>query len=163
MFNMAEAEFWVRLALVVFFLILIVARIPGNIWKSLGDAGKAVRAELDEAVRIRQEATDLLNQIKAQRVASEQKARELIALAEEEAARIAAEARDKLEDSIRRREALAERKIAQAEAQAAAEVKAAATDLAARVAETILADRVAKADSDPQVDKAIGQMQGRFN
>ena len=163
MFNMAEAEFWVRLALVVFFLILIVARIPGNIWKSLGDAGKAVRAELDEAVRIRQEATDLLNQIKAQRVASEQKARELIALAEEEAARIAAEARDKLEDSIRRREALAERKIAQAEAQAAAEVKAAATALAARVAETILADRAAKADSDPSVGAAIQQLQGRFN
>ncbi len=163
MFNMAEAEFWVRLALVVFFLILIVARVPGNIWKALGDAGKSVRAELDEAVRIRQEATDLLNQIKAQRIAAEQKARELIALAEEEATRIAAEARVKLEDSIKRREALAERKIAQAEAQAAAEVKAAATDLAARVAETILADRLAKADSDPQVDKAIGQLQGRFN
>ncbi|MEI9905801.1 MAG: hypothetical protein WDN06_19135 [Asticcacaulis sp.] len=70
MFNMAEAEFWVRLALVVFFLILIVAKVPANLWKSLGDAGKSVRAELDEAVRIRQEATDLLNQIKAQRVAA---------------------------------------------------------------------------------------------
>ncbi len=163
MFNIADAEFWVRLALVVFFLILIVARVPNNIFKSLGDTGKAVRAELDEAVRIRQEATELLNQIKAQRQAAERKAQELIQLAEEEAARIAAEARAKLEDSIKRREALAERKIAQAEAQAAADVKAAATDVAAQVAETILAERIAKAGSDPAVDKAIWQVGERFN
>ena len=163
MFNIAEAEFWVRLALVVFFLILIVARVPRNVWKSLGDTGKAVRAELDEAVRIRQEATELLNQIKAQRQAAERKAQEILQLAEEEAARMATEARAKLEDSIKRREALAERKIAQAEAQAAADVKAAATDLAAQVAEVVLAERVAKAGSDPAVDKAIWQVGERFN
>ena len=75
MFNLADAETWVRIALVLFFLILIVATVPGKVWGSLGDTGKAVRAELDEAVRIRQEATDLLNTIKAQRVAAEQKAR----------------------------------------------------------------------------------------
>ncbi|ESQ92111.1 ATP synthase subunit B [Asticcacaulis sp. AC460] len=163
MFNLAEAETWVRIALVVFFLILIVAKVPGKVWGSLGDTGKAVRAELDEAVRIRQEATDLLNAIKAQRVAAEQKARELIALAEEEAARLAKEAREKLADSIQRREELAERKIAQAEAKATADVKAAAADLATQLAETILADRTAKMTSDASVDTAIGQIQGTLN
>ncbi|ESQ76793.1 ATP synthase subunit B [Asticcacaulis sp. AC402] len=163
MFNLAETETWVRIALVIFFLILIVAKVPGKVWGALGDTGKAVRAELDEAVRIRQEATDLLNTIKAQRVAAEQKARELIALAEEEAARLAKEAREKLADSIQRREALAERKITQAEAKATADVKAAAVDLAAQLAQTILADRTAKMASDASVDTAIGQIQGRLN
>ena len=163
MFDLTSPETWVRLALVVFCLILVFAKVPGGIWKNLGDAGKAVRDELDEAVRIRQEATELLNQIKAQRQAAEVKARELIELAEEEAARIAAEARVKLEDSLKRREALAERKIAQAEAQAANDVKAAAADLATSVAETILADRVGKAGSDAAVDTAIGQIATRFN
>jgi F-type H+-transporting ATPase subunit b len=158
-----EPEFWVRLALVVFFLILIVAKVPGTLWKTLGDKGDAVRAELDEAVRIRQEATDLLNSIKAQRLETEKKARELIALAEEEAQRLAKEAHEKLEASIKRREELAERKIAQAEARAAADVKAAAADLAAQVAETVLAERLAKAKTDPLIDKAIGQLEGRFN
>jgi F-type H+-transporting ATPase subunit b len=159
----AEPENWVRLALVIFGLILIVAKVPGKLWTSLGDTGKAVKAELDEAVRIRQEATDLLNSIKAQRVAAEQKAREIIALAEEEAGRLAKEAREKLADTIQRREALAERKIAQAEAKAAADVKSAAADLAAQLAQTILADRTAKMDSDVLVDKAIGQIEGRLN
>ena len=159
----SDIETWVRLALVIFFVILIVARVPGNIWKSLGDAGAAVRTELDEAVRIRTEAQELLNRIKADRLKAEQKAREIIALAEEEAQRMAADARAKLEDNIRRREELAERKIAQAEAKAAADVKAAAADLAAQLAETILLERTQKASSDALVDRAIGQIEGRFN
>jgi len=159
----ADIETWVRLALVLFFIILIVARVPGNIWKSLGDAGSAVRAELDEAVRIRTEAQELLNRIKADRLKAEQKAREIIALAEEEAQRMATEARAKLEDNIKRREALAERKIAQAEAQAAADVRAAAADLAAQLAETVLLERTRKAGADVLVDKAIGELEGRFN
>ncbi len=161
---LTDAENWVRIALVIFFLILIVAKVPGNVWKGLGDTGQAVRNELDEAVRIRQEATELLNSIKAQRQQAEAKAREIIAFAEEEAVRLAADARAKLEDSIQRREALAERKIAQAEAQAAADVKAAAADLASALAEHVLLDRVAKMDSDTSIDKAIGQIsQTRFN
>ena len=163
MFNFADIETWVRIALVIFFVILIVARVPGNIWKSLGDTGAAVRAELDEAVRIRTEAQELLNRIKADRLKAEQKAREIIALAEEEAQRMAADARAKLEDNIRRREELAERKIAQAEAKAAADVKAAAADMAAQLAEIVLSERTQKAGTDALVDKAIGQMEGRFN
>jgi len=158
-----EAEFWVRIALGVFVLILIFAGVPGKIWKSWGATGEAVRAELDEAVRIRQEATDLLNSIKAQRLAAEQKARELIAFAEEEAARMAADARVKLEETIKRREELAERKIAQAEANAAADVKSAAADLATQLAEQVLLDQVAKAKTDVHADKAISQLEGRFN
>jgi len=163
MLNLANAETWVVFALAIFFVILIVARVPVNIWKSLGDTGAAVRAELDEAVRIRTEAQELLNRIKADRLKAEQKAREIIALAEEEAQLMAADARIKLEDNIKRREALAERKIAQAEAQAAADVKAAAADLAAQLAETVLLERVQKGGADVLVDKAIGQIEGRFN
>ncbi|MDI7774051.1 ATP F0F1 synthase subunit B [Asticcacaulis sp. EMRT-3] len=160
---MQDLEFWVRLALGIFFVILLVMKVPGSLWKTLGEKGEAVRAELDEAVRIRQEATDLLTTIKAQRLASEKKARELIALAEEEAQRLTQEAHANLEASIQRREAQAERKIAQAEARATADVKSAAADLAAQLAETVLSERLAKTTSDPLVDKAIGQLEGRFN
>jgi len=158
-----DPENWIRIALVVFLLILVVMKVPGNLWKGLGATGDSVRAELDEAVRIRQEATDLLNSIKAQRHAAEAKAREIITLAEEQAAQMAKDARAKLEESIARREELAERKIAQAESQAAADVKAAAADLAAQLTETILRERLAKASSDPLVDKAIAEIPGRLH
>ena len=61
-----------------------------------------------------------------------------------------------------RRGQLAERRIATAEAQATAEVKAAAGELAAQMAEQVLAARIAGAKSDPLIDAAIGQMAGKL-
>ncbi|ESQ77521.1 ATP synthase subunit B [Asticcacaulis sp. YBE204] len=159
----ANPETWVRIGLGCFFLLLIVMKVPQKLWASLADTGNAVRAELDEAVRIRQEAQALLNQIKAERQAAEQKAKDLIAFAEEEAQRLAAEAKVNLDESIKRRQAQAEAKIAQAEAKATAEVKAAAADLAAGLAETILLERVANLQADPLVDQAIAQVGSRLS
>ena len=58
---------------------------------------------------------------------------------------------------------MAENRIAQAEAQASAEVKAAAADLAARSAEQILAARLASGAKDPLLDGAIAQIGDRLN
>lgn len=161
--DFSTPELWVQIGLLCFFGILIAMKVPGNLWKSLGDTGAAVRAELDEAVRIRQEAQSLLNTIKAQRQEAEQKAKDRIAYAEEEAQRLAAEASVKLDESIKRRQAQAEAKIAQAEAKATAEVKAAAADLATQMAETILLDRAIALKSDPLIDQAIGQIGTRLS
>ncbi len=75
--------------------------------------------------------------------------------AQEQAKLLAQEAGLKLEESLARRSLLAERKIATAEAQAQAEVKAAAVELAAVMAEHVLAGRVAGIQNDPLVDIAI--------
>ena len=73
-----------------------------------------------------------------------------------------AEAQVRLAEQIERRGQLAERRIATAEAQAAAEVKAAAGELAAQMAEQVLAARIAGAKSDPLIDAAIGQLAGKL-
>jgi F-type H+-transporting ATPase subunit b len=78
------------------------------------------------------------------------------------AVRFAEEAKAKLEEQIVRRQQLAERKIAAAEAAATAEVKAAAADLAASVAEEVLLARLAGKKSDPLVDRAVEQLAGKF-
>jgi F-type H+-transporting ATPase subunit b len=75
---------------------------------------------------------------------------------------MAVDAQAKLEETIARRAALAERKIASAEAQAAADVKAAAADLATQTAERLLTARIAAAKSDPSVDVAISQLATRL-
>jgi F-type H+-transporting ATPase subunit b len=156
-------ETWVRLGLLAFFILIFIMKVPQNLWASLGATGKAVRAELDEAVRIRLEAQELLNNIKAERLEAEQKAKDLVAQAEEDAKRLASEASLKLTESIKRRQAQAEAKIAQAEAKATADVKAAAADLASQLAETILKERNASLSSDPLVDKAISQIGNRLS
>src|SRR6201995_3585157 len=159
---LTSAHFWVGAAFVVFLVILLMAGVHKFAWKALGDAGDKVRAQLDEANRLRQEAEVLLSRIQADRAASEKLAAEILANAEEQAKRMQAEAQERLAEQIERRGQLAERRIATAEAQAAAEVKAAAGELAARMAEQVLAARIAGAKSDPLIDGAIGQLAGKL-
>ena len=159
---LTDAHFWVGIAFVVFLAVLVMAGVHRFAWKALGDAGEKVRAQLDEANQLREEAQALLARIQADREASEKLAAEIMANAQEQATRLQAEAQERLAEQIERRGQLAERRIATAEAQAAAEVKAAAGDLAARMAEQVLTARIAGAKSDPLIDGAIAQMAGKL-
>ena len=157
-----DAHFWVGVAFAILVLVLLRAGVHRTLAQTLDSRAGAVQAQLDEATRIREEAQGLLADIRAQREDAERQAPEMLATAKAEAKRFAAEAKVKLEEQVKRRAALAERKIATAEAQATAEVKAAAAELAAQAAEQVLAARVAAAKADPSVDAAIGQLAERL-
>jgi F-type H+-transporting ATPase subunit b len=159
---LTDAHFWVGVALVVFIVILVMVGVPGMAMKAIDARGVKVQAQLDEANRLREEAQALLADITAQREQAERHAAEVLANARDEARRLQADAQVKLAEQIERRGQLAERRIATAEAQAAAEVKAAAADLASQLAEDILKARLAGATSDPLVDQAIGQISSKL-
>jgi F-type H+-transporting ATPase subunit b len=161
--HLKDAEFYVGLALLVFTGVLIWLKVPGMAGKALDARAEKIRAELSEAERLRKEAEQLLASIKVQREESERVAAEMIRNAEEDAKRLEADARVRLEDQIKRRGELAERKIATAQAQAEADVKAAAADMAAEAAGAILAARLSGMKSDPMVDRAVKDMTGKFS
>ena len=148
--------------MLILFGALIYLKVPGAAMKALDARGIKIQAELDEALRLRQEAQTLLSDIKVQREASEKIAAEMIANAETDSARLRVEAEAKLDEQIKRRQLMAERKIATAEAQAAADVKAAAGELAAQIAEQVLVGRLKDLKSDPLIDRAVGQMAGKL-
>ena len=153
-----EAEFWVAVALALFFGLLIYLKVPGAAAKGLDGYAQKIQAELDEAQRLREDAQALLASIQKQREESDKLAADMIASAKSDAKRLAKEAKAKLDEEITRRQALAMRKIASAEAAATAEVKAAAADLAAQVAGSILQSRLKGLKSDPLIDSAVAQM-----
>jgi F-type H+-transporting ATPase subunit b len=157
-----DAHFWEGVGLVILIVGLIWAKVPGLALRALDERGARIQAQLDEATKLRQEAERLLAEIKTQREATEKQAAETLAMARADAARMAVEAGEKLEEQIKRRGEMAERRIALAESQAAAEVKAAAADMAAQAAEAVLAARLASASTDPLIDSAIGQLAGKF-
>ena len=107
--------------------------------KSLDDRAARIKAELDEAKKLKEEAAALLADYQRKRGEAEHEAADIIAGAKAEAERLAADAKAKLEEFVARRTKLAETKIAQAEAQAAADVRAAAAEAAVAAAEKILA------------------------
>ena len=163
MYSLDNPELWVAIGLLLFFGILVWAGVPKLIAGVLDQKAAAIQAELDEAARLRAEAEALLAQIRAEKVEAEAQAAAMLKAAEDDARRLEAEAKVKLEETMVRRQALAERRIEQAEAQATAEVKAAAADLAAQAAEQILTARVAGQTSDPLLDAAIAQLGPRLN
>ncbi len=163
LYDPQDAHFWIMIALVVFIAILWRANVPGMATKALDDAGAKVQAQLDEAKQLREEAQTLLAQIKVQHEETSRAAEEMLKAAQADAERLRAEAAVALEENIKRRGELAERKIAIAEAQAASEVKAAAADLAALAAETVLAGRAAIATSDPLIDAGLANLARRFS
>ena len=162
-YSLSNPELWVGIGLLIFFGILIWAGVHKLVATQLDAKGAAIQAELDEAARLRAEAEALLAQIRAEKAEAEAQAAAMLKAAEDDARRLEAEAKVKLEESMARRQALAERRIEQAEAQATADVKAAAADLAARAAEHILTARVAGQKSDPLLDAAIAQLGARLN
>jgi F-type H+-transporting ATPase subunit b len=153
-----EPEVWVAIGLAVLLGFLIRAKVPGMALSALDAKAEKVKAELAEALRLRHEAEALLASIKTQRHEAEVLAAEMLSSAEEEVARMAQDAQAKLEEQIQRRQQMAERKIATAQVQAEADVRAAAVDLAAQIAETVLAARVAGLTSDPLVDRAVARV-----
>ena len=157
--NLAEAEAWVGVGLLIFLgIVIFVAKAPAAIAATLDAKAATIQADLDEAARIRTEAEAMLAAIKAERLEAEQQAKDMIANAEAQARQFEAESKAKLTESLERRRQQAERKIATAEAQDQADVKAAAADLAAQIAESVLVQRLAGAKSDPLIDRAIGQI-----
>ena len=88
-----------------------------------------VREEIQRQQRAEAEA--LLAQIRKEKAEAEAQAAEMMAQAEADARRLEVETKAKLEETLARRQKMAETRIAQAEAQASAEVKAAAAVSAA--------------------------------
>jgi len=82
---------------------------------------------------------------------------------EAEAERIASEARAKMEDFVTRRTKSAENKIALAEAQAVADVRAAAADAAIAAASTILSQSVKGEVADDLLAKGIQDVRAKLN
>jgi len=160
---MFEAEFWVAVAFVIFVGVLGYYGVHKHLAKSLDDRRDRIKAELDEASRLKAEAQALLAQYQRKQHEAEHEAQAIVAGAKAEAVRLAAEAEAKIEEFVARRTKMAESKIAQAEAQALADVRSAAADAAVAAAETILTRTVKSKVADDLITKGIADLKSKLN
>jgi F-type H+-transporting ATPase subunit b len=159
----ASAEFWVAVAFVIFWGILFYYGVPRRIVSSLDSRGKRVADELAEARRLRADAEALLREYEAKRAAAEREAADIVSAAREEAERLARDTQERMAEFVRRRTAAAETKIAQAEAQAAAEVRAAAVDAAVRASEQVLRGELSGPAAETLVTSSLGDVSRKLN
>ena len=156
-------SFWVAVAFFGFVALMLYYKVPAMICKSLDDRADRIRAELDEARRLREEAQALLADYQKKREAAEEEAKAIVEQARREADSLAAETRKSLIETLERRTKLAEDKIARAEAQALADVRSVAVDAAIAAAERILQGQVNPASSAGLVDQSLRDLKGKLN
>lgn len=132
------AEFWVAVSFVIFLGIVWYVGGFRQLAGALDGRGNRIREELDQARKLREEAQTLLAEYQRRRSQAEGEAAGIVDAARAEAERLKVESVEKARDFVARRTKVAEQKIAQAESQAVAEVRAAAADAAVTAATTIL-------------------------
>jgi len=160
---LGDAEFWVAVAFVLFVAGMGYLGVHKMMAKSLDERADKIKAELDEARKLKDEAAQLLAEYQRKRQQAEVEAQDIIAGAKAEADRLAIEAKAKIEEFVARRTKMAETKIAQAEAQATADVRAAAADAAVAAAEKILTQETKGQLAGELIAKGIDDVRKKLN
>lgn len=157
-----DTTFLVAGAFVAFFVIF-GKKLFGAINAGLDDRAQQIQDSIEEATRLREEAQELLASYEKKQHEALKEAESIVAAAKDEAQRLSVEAAEQLEASLKRSEQMAQERIAQAEAQAVAEVKTMAVDIAMDAAKRILASEVSDAKADAMVDDAIKNLDGKLH
>ena len=156
-------EFWVAVAFVIFCGVIVYVGAHRKIIDALDQRSARIKAELDDARRLRDEAAQVLAEYQRKQRDAEREAADIIAGAKAEAERLAAEARTKMEEFVARRTEMAQTKITQAEAQALADVRSAAAEAAVTAAEKILSESVKGKVADDLIAKGIADAASKLN
>jgi F-type H+-transporting ATPase subunit b len=157
-----DNSFFAMVALVIFLGLMLFFGVHRIIAKMLDGKIAEIENDIAEAKRLRQEAANLLVEYEQKRVAAEREAEGIVTAAREEATRLTAEAQASLADLVARRTKAVEDKIAQAEAQAIAEVRARSADIAIEAARVVLSDEMNR-NGGKVVDAAIADVGNRLN
>ena len=158
----ASPEFWVAVGFVILVAAIFkpIARAAGSM---LDARAERIKATLDEAARLREEAQHLLAEYQRKQRGAAQEAEDILTRAREEAARQAAEAQANLEATLTRRETLAREKIAQAEAEALRALRHAAADIAIEATRRLIAEHLADDRAGALIDDTIADLPGKLN
>ncbi len=160
---MLDAEFWVAASFVIFLGLLGYMGVHKKIADALDQRRDRIKAELDEAQRLREEAQKLLQHYQNKQREAEGEAALIISGAKAEAERMALDAKAKMEEFVARRTKMAETKIAQAEAQALADVRAAAAEAAVGAAERILRESAKGQVAEDLLAKGLQDVKSKLN
>jgi len=160
---MFDAEFWVAASFFIFVGILLYMGVHKKIAEALDHRRDRIKAELDEARRLREEAQALLAHYRQKQKEAEGEAAAILTGAKADAERMTLEAEAKMSEFVARRTKMAEAKIAQAESQALADVRAAAADAAVTAAERILKNTAKGNLADELLASGIEDVKNKLN
>ncbi|WP_400086088.1 F0F1 ATP synthase subunit B [Yoonia sp. R78084] len=155
-FSLANTDFVVTIAFLIFIGILLYFKVPGLVGGMLDKRADNIKAELDEAKALREEAQALLASYERKQKEVQEQAARIVSAAKEEATNAAASAKEDIAKSITRRLAAAEEQIQSAQASAVKEVRDQAVNVAVAVAKDVMAKQMDAKAAGALIDDAIG-------
>lgn len=162
-YKLSNTDFIVLIAFLLFIGVLVYLKVPALLAGLLDKRADGIRAELDEARKLREEAQSVLASYERKAREVEAQATQIVEHAKAEARAAADQAKVDIETSIARRLQAAEDRIASAEAGALRDVKDRAAEVAVAVAAEMMASQMDAGQSDSLIDEAIKTVDAKLH
>ncbi|MCA0205817.1 F0F1 ATP synthase subunit B [Pararhodobacter sp.] len=162
-FSLRNTDFVVLLAFLLFLAVLLYFKVPGLIGGLLDKRAATIRAELEEARKLREEAQELRASFERKKAEVKDQAERIVAKAKADAEVAAAQAKADLETSIARRLRAAEDQIAAAEAAAVREVRNRAIAVSVAAAGDLIAKNLTAEDANKMIEDSIATVEQRLH
>ncbi|ODR94913.1 ATP F0F1 synthase subunit B [Methyloceanibacter stevinii] len=160
---LATAEFWVAVSFFLFVGLVVYFGAHKMIASALDNRASAIAKELADAQALREEAEAVLADYKKKTANAAREAEDIIELAAKEAEALALETSRAMTEQFERRMKMAEDKIAQAEADALRDVRAAAADAAVSAAQTVISSSLTPETADKLIGAGIDDLKSKLN
>ncbi|WBU60960.1 F0F1 ATP synthase subunit B [Paracoccus albus] len=162
-FSLRNTDFIVTIAFLVFVGILVYFKVPQIIGGLLDKRAEGIRADLEEAKRLREEAQEIYATYERRQREVQSQADDIVANAKREALAQAEKAKVDLDHSIERRLKAAEDQISSAESDAIRAVRNSAVQTAVAAASEVLRQQGVAADRSAEIDQAIEEVAQRLH
>lgn len=161
--SLQNTNFVVLIAFLCFVGLLVYLKVPAKLLGMLDARAATIKAELDEARALREEAKSILATYERRQKEVQEQADRIVAQARDEALAAAAQAKEDLKASIARRLASATEQIASAEAGAIRQVREQAISVAVAAAGEVLSKQMTADAASASIDDAIAQVEARLH
>ena len=162
-FSLQNTDFVVLVAFLIFVGFLVYMGVPKMLVGMLDKRSATIKAELDEARALREEAKSVLASYERRQKEVAEQTDRIIASAKDEAMAAAAQAKEDLKLAMERRLAAAEEQIASAEAAAVKQVRERAVSVAIAAAGDLLAKQATAESAAASIDAAIAQVEAKLH
>ncbi len=161
--SLRNTDFVVFVSFVLFVGVLVYFKVPGMLGGLLDKRAATIRADLEEARKLREEAQELRASFERRKGEVKEQAERIVAKAKADAELAAKQARADLEASIARRLRGAEDQIAAAEAAAIRAVRDQAVAVAISASGELIAKNLAAEDAAKLIEQSIATVEQRLH
>ncbi len=162
-FSLKNTDFVVSLAFILFVAILLYLKVPSLIGGLLDKRADGIRADLEEAKKLKDEAQSILASYERKQQEIGEQAERIIANAKEEAEAAAVQAKEDLQKSIERRIQTAEEQLTSAEAAAISQIRETAISVAIEAVSVVIRENSKQSDQERYLENSIAEVEKKLH